>query len=199
VITKDGKSLYAVDGTAVHAFSRDKATGQLTQRPDPVVSHGSGPVGIAVDPSNLSSVYVVAAGSGAIDVFSRNKITSDLTQLAAPNGCVTADGSGGQCVAASNLAPVGALARDYVYKTTRFVYVAGANGLAVLLRNKHTGALTPVGPAPAGCTTETGDGITCLPGKGLSGLTDIVTTGAFKHIYVAGTTFDSVVTLRQGG
>jgi 6-phosphogluconolactonase (cycloisomerase 2 family) len=198
MIAKDGKSLYAVDGTAVHVFSRNKSTGVLSQHADAVASNGSGPVGVAADPTG-ANVYVVASGSGAVDVFSRDKSTGDLTQLAAPNGCVTEDGSGGQCVTASALASLGALTSVFVYKTTLFVYVAGADGLGVLLRNKHTGALTPVGPAPAGCTTETGDGITCLGGKGLGGLTDVVTTGGGKHIFVAGTTFDSVVTLRQGG
>ena len=61
----------------------------------------------------------------------------------------------------------------------------------------NAGALTPLAD-PAGCVNETGTG-PCLIGKGIGGLTDIFSTGGGKHIYVAGTTFDSVVTFHQGG
>jgi hypothetical protein len=199
MISRDGKTLYAVDGSDVLVFQRNKTSGALTQIPSPSLSNVSGPIGVTADQQGTpTSVYVVGSNN-VVGVFARNKSTGALTQLGLPDGCVNVGGTSG-CTAGPNLGSIGSLTRLFAYKTNRFVYVAGNAGVAAFGRTKsgtHAGALTPL-PGTAGCATENGAG-GCLPAKGIGGLTDIFSTGGGKHIYVAGTTFDSVVTFHQGG
>jgi hypothetical protein len=193
-ISRDSKNLYAVtDADSLLVFSKS-STGVLTQRQTLAVPNVSGLVGVAVDAaSKATSVYV--AGSNSIGVFTRDKNTGLLSQPGTqPQVCINAAGSGG-CTAASGLGQIGALVGIAVYKTNRFAYAAGVNGLGSFARNKTTAALTPLA-GQAACTTETGGA--CLAGKGIGGLTDIQTT-ATKHEYVTGTTFNSVVATHLGG
>jgi hypothetical protein len=198
MISRDGKTLYAVDGSDVLVFQRNKTTGALTQIPSPSLSNVSGPIGVTADQQGTPTSVYVAGSNNVVGVFGRNKSTGALTQLAGTDGCVSA--GGGACTAGPRLASIGSLSRLFAYKTNRFVYVAGSSGVAAFGRTKsgvHAGALTPLAD-PAGCVNETGTG-PCLIGKGSGGLTDIFSTGGGKHIYVSGTTFDSVVTFHQGG
>ena len=196
-ITRDGKTLYAVTDADAAGVQAKSSTGVLTQLQTLAVSNVSGLVSVAVDAgSKTTSVYVAGAGSNSIGVFSRNKSDGTLTQLAGTAGCVNAAGAGA-CTAAPALGQIGTLIGAVVYKTNRFVYVAGTGGVASFARNKTSLVLTPLA-APAACTTETGNGGACLAGKGIGGLTDIQTTST-KHEMVSGTAFSSVVTLHLGG
>jgi hypothetical protein len=202
VVSRDGKSVYAVDGNDVLVFSRSKTTGALTQLASPAVSNVSGLNGVSIDQQGTPTSVYVTGTNNAVGVFARSKSDGTLTQLALADGCVNASGAGG-CTAAPKMASIGALTRLVVYKTNRYVYVAGDDGVLVLSRIKsgvHGGALTTLLNAaptdPANCVTEGGAG-GCLSGQGLGGLTDIFSTGGGKHIYVSGTDFDSVVTLHQ--
>lgn len=197
--TRDNRTLYAVDGSDVLVFSRSLGTGALTQVASPALSNVSGPVGVSADQQGIPTNVYVAGSNNVVGVFARNKSTGALTQLAGTDGCVSA--GGGACTAAPRLANIGALTHLFGYKTNRYVYVAGDNGVAAFGRTKsgvHRGALAPLAD-PAGCVTETGDGGQCLAGKGIGGLNDILSTGGGKHIYVSGTDFDSIVTFHQGG
>src|SRR6185437_4130051 len=108
MISRDGKTLYAVDGSDVLVFQRNKTTGALTQIPSPSLSNVSGPIGGTADQQGTpTSVYVVG-------VFGRNKSTGALTQLAGTDGCVSA--GGGACTAGPRLASIGSLSRLFAYK-----------------------------------------------------------------------------------
>jgi hypothetical protein len=209
-IPRGGKTLYAVDGDNLLVFSRNLATGALTGIQCLGPGGGCTPIhdvaglsGVATDHTgNASSVYVTGADSHSIGVFARDKKTGLLTQLnvnGPSDGCVSEDGSGGACIAGSSLADLGNLVGLTVYKTNRFVYVAGGDGIANFSRDKKTRRLTQLADGTtSACITEGGTG-GCAPGSGLGGLTDIFSTGGGKHVYVSGATFDSVATLHQGG
>lgn len=208
-VSRDGKTLYAVDGSDVLVFQRTKTTGALTQLPSPAMSNVTGPNGVSVDQQGTPTSVYVTGSNNVVGVFARNKSNGTLTQLpgnGGQDGCVSA--GGGACTAGPRLGNIGNLVGLVVYKTNRFVYVAGANGVAAFSRIKsgdHGGAVAPL-PDPAGCVTATGDGGQCidanglLSGGGIGGLTDIFSTGGGKHIYVSGSVGGgSVVTLHQGG
>lgn len=193
-ITRDGKTLYAVDGSNVLVFARNTQTGVLTEVQSVTPAGVGSLVGVAPDVAGkTTSVYV--AGTTGIAVFSRNKLDGTLTTLAA-QPCINAGGTGG-CTAAPGLGQIGSLIGIVVYKTNRFAYAAGTSGVASFARSKSTLQLTPLAGS-AGCTTNTGNAGACLAAKGLGGLTDLQTTST-KHEYVSGTTFSSVVALHFGG
>lgn len=201
MVSRDGKTLYAVDGSNVLVFQRNKTTGALTQLASPSLNVVSGPIGVTADQQGTpTSVYVVGSND-VVGVFARSKSNGALTQLTnGTDGCLSETGSGGQCLTAANLGSIGSLSRVFAYKTNRFVYVAGDAGVAAFGRTKsgtHAGALTPL-PGAAGCASENGAG-GCLSAKGIGDLTDIFSTGGGKHIYVSGTSLDAVVTFHQGG
>jgi hypothetical protein len=195
-ISRDNKTLYAVtDADRLLVFNRGLSTGVLTQLQNLTVPNVTGLVSVAVDAASKATSVYVAGSNNAIGVFTRDKNTGQLSQPQLQT-CVNETGSGG-CTAAPALGEIGTLVGAVVYKTNRFAYAAGTDGLASFARNKSTLALTPLA-APAACTTETGNGGACLAGKGIGGLTDIQTT-ATKHEYVTGSTFNSVVALHLGG
>jgi hypothetical protein len=193
-ITRNGQTLYAVDGANVLVFSRNPQTGALTEIQSIAAPGGiTGLTGVGADVANrATNVYV--SGSNGIGVFARN--LDGTLAAGSPQSCLNATGAGG-CTAAPGLAQVGSLVGVVVYKTNRFVYAAGANGLASFARAKATGQLTPLA-TPAGCTTNTGSGGACLVAKGMAGLTDIQSTST-KHELVSGTAFNSVVAAHLGG
>ena len=202
VVSRDGKTVYAVTSSAILVFSRNRVTGALTQQQSLIPSNVSGLNGVSVDQQGTPTSVYVTGTNNAVGVFARDRSNGTLTQLGGADGCVNASGSGG-CTAAPKMASIGPLKRLVVYKTNRYVYVAGDDGVLVLSRIKsgaHGGALTTLLNAtptdPANCVTEGGAG-GCLSGQGIGGLTDIFSTGGGKHIYVSGTDFDSVVTFHQ--
>ena len=166
MVSRDGKTVYAVDGADVRVFQRNKTSGALTQIPSPSFSNVSGPIGVTADQQGTPTSVYVAGSNNVVGVFGRNKSTGALTQLAGTNGCVSA--GGGACTSAPRLASIGSLSRLFAYKTNRYVYVAGSSGVAAFGRTKsgaNAGALTPLAD-PAGCVNETGTGH-CLIGKGI--------------------------------
>jgi len=101
-VSPDGKSVYvgAFKGNTVAVFARNSATGALTQpagvtgcisnTPTSGCSTGlalGAPEGLAIS-SDGNNVYVAAALSSALDVFSRNPSTGALTQAAGGAGCI---------------------------------------------------------------------------------------------------------------
>ena len=108
----------------------------LTQLQTLAVSNVSGLVGVAVDAgSKTTSVYVAGSGSNSIGVFSRNKSDGTLTQLAGPTAASTRPGRAA-ATAAPGLGQIGSLIGVVVYKTNRFAYAAGTDGVASFARNK---------------------------------------------------------------
>jgi DNA-binding beta-propeller fold protein YncE len=101
-VSPDGLNVYvgAFFGNAVVAFSRDPSTGVLAQLPGTTgciatatagcaTGIGVGAIeGLAVSPDG-ASVYAAAAASNALTELARDPSTGALTQLAAPNSCIS--------------------------------------------------------------------------------------------------------------
>jgi 6-phosphogluconolactonase (cycloisomerase 2 family) len=137
-ISPDGRHLYAAgyrDG-AVALFSRDATTGRLTyvgRTKDGVggVEDTGSPCSVAVSPDG-KHVYVASHWDHAVVVFSRDRITGELTFVEAQQ-----DGVGGVD---------GLYVSQWVTVSPdgRHVYAAGYRdyALAVFIRNEATGKLT---------------------------------------------------------
>lgn len=111
-MSKTGRQLYVASavGHSVAIFARNAATGVLTQLPAPsgcIAMNGDGVTcreavsmfgaTSIVATENGQHVYVAAPSSHAVVAFARDKKTGALTQLAAPNGCVSVTGDGSTC------------------------------------------------------------------------------------------------------
>ncbi|MBI3059231.1 MAG: beta-propeller fold lactonase family protein, partial [Deltaproteobacteria bacterium] len=95
---------------------------------------------VAVSPDG-KHVYVASTQSDAVAVFSRDKATGVLTQLAGTDGCVSETGTGGNCAGGKALDGADAVA---VSPDGKHVYVASntSDAVAVFSRDKATGVLT---------------------------------------------------------
>ena len=155
---------------------RDTATGELSQdlvlpavsraiRPRAAL-RGWGSTGNRRGPSpDGLNVYVAAYFANALTSFDRNPLSGNLTQKPGAAGCISEDGSGGDCEDGSGLDGVHGVTVSpdgkNVYATAKF-----SNVLSIFDRGAG-GALTRK-PAPAGCVSETGaDG--CADGTGIGG------------------------------
>jgi len=209
-ISPDGKSVYvaALFSNAVAVFARDAGSGALTQLAPPngcvaqagdgvTCQEGIGLVGVsavAVSPDN-AHVYVAAYASG-LAVFARDPVTGALQQLPAPDGCLSVSGGG-----ASDCADIygpGTPTRVLVSPDGEFVYTAAVNGstIAAFARDKATGKLTQL-PAPEGCLSMTGDGVTCKAALALEGATSLSISKNGKHLYVASYYSDAVAIFQR--
>lgn len=179
------------------------ATGDLTQKPFPqgcfVQRDGEtgaatncvparfpgGPREVQISPDGKHA-YTVTGGGLAI--FDRDS-TGALTQKAGTAGCISGDGSAGQCA-------VGRLGESAIALSPdgKNVYTAGggSRGVFTHTRDPATGELTQ-SAGPAACTTATGspgpDGVnTCAVGRGLQGsFVEVTVSPDGKNVYVAST------------
>jgi DNA-binding beta-propeller fold protein YncE len=102
VVSPDGRNVYvgAFKGNAIAVFTRNPSTGALAQPSDmtgcisyaPLAECAPGvalaaPEGMAISPDG-DNVYVAAALSSALDVFTRNPSTGALTQASGGAGCI---------------------------------------------------------------------------------------------------------------
>ena len=204
-VTPNAKNVYvaARDSNAVAAFARDKVTGGLTQLAGTaacVSENGTGgacvngvaldtPTGIAASKDN-KNVYVASGGSHAVAVFARDRTTGALTQLAGTAGCVSEDGTAGNC--SDGHALLGAFAVT-VSPNGKNVYVAArdASAIAVFARDRTTGALTQVAGTD-GCVSEDGSGGVCADGKGLAGVVALTVSRDGKNLYAAAETGNAI-------
>lgn len=209
-ISPDGKSVYVAGfgDNAVAIFSRDPASGALTQLAAPngcIADEGDGvtcqdgvglygPSGVTVSPDN-AHVYVASYASG-ITTFTRNPVTGALTQLPAPDGCIAEYGGGGSgCTDAYGpVSPTSVL----VSPDGKFVYTLALNGnaIGVYQRNKATGKLTQL-PAPEGCLSATGDGVTCKSALALDAPRGLSISKNGKHLYVASSDSDAIAIFKR--
>jgi DNA-binding beta-propeller fold protein YncE len=167
-VSPDGTSVYATAFTsgAVSSYSRDPATGALTQTgcvaeaglvPGCGTARGiRGPDVVTVSPDGRN-VYVGAFTGSAVAVLTRDAATGTLTQPAGAAGCVGGTSSDG-CAPGVTMGSIEGLA---ISGDGANVYAAAATGNAVdaFSRDSTTGALTQtdclVNTATTGCTTAT--------------------------------------------
>ncbi|HEU5265024.1 MAG TPA: beta-propeller fold lactonase family protein [Gaiellaceae bacterium] len=211
-VSPDGASVYVASffSDAVAAFSRDTATGALTQLSGAsgcVSETGSG--GSCVDGAALdgartvvvspdgANVYVAAETSGAISVFARDELTGALTQLPGLAACVSQTGADGTCVDGRALGGAGGIE---VSADGAFVYVAslGSDAVATFSRDPGTGALAQL-PGTAGCVSETGNGGSCLDGTALDRARSLSLSPDGSSLYVAAEASDAIAVLSRDG
>jgi 6-phosphogluconolactonase (cycloisomerase 2 family) len=209
-LSPDGASVYvnAYSSNGVAAFSRNSGTGALTQLAGTagcVTDNGTGgtctdgtalvnPIGVTVSPDG-TSVYVTADASDAVAVFARNTGTGALTQLAGTAGCLSETGSSGACTDVYGLdGPFNVV----ISPDGRHTYVSTtwSGGVAVLTRNKATGALTQM-PGTAGCVSDNGTGGLCQDLRGLWGPRELVLSPDGETLHVASEWSDTLTVLSR--
>ena len=105
----------------------------------------------------------------------------DLTQLSGTAGCISGDGSGGDC------ATDAVIESPYGIATSadgRSVYSTRSAGVVGFARDPATGALTRIAGS-TGCVTEDGTGGLCADGVGLLTPTGVAVSYDGRSVYVA--------------
>jgi 6-phosphogluconolactonase (cycloisomerase 2 family) len=138
-----------------------------------------GPRGAALSPDG-KNVYVTSVSGVA--AFNRSPTTGALTQLPGTAGCVSEDGSAGECADGN---AVGGASGVAVSADGKNVYVVGSSdAVAVFARNATSGALTQLA-GTAGCVSQTGSGGACVDGKALDFAFSVAVSADGKSVYVA--------------
>jgi DNA-binding beta-propeller fold protein YncE len=167
------------DGCITQAGSGDCGAGRALESASGLVVSGDG-----------RHVYVAARDSGAVAAFRRNRRTGALRQLAGRRGCVGGEPAD-RCAAARNLAGARAL---ILSPDDRSLYVATAGGLAVLARDRRSGALRQV-PGRGGCVTESGrEG--CAVGRAVGSALWVAAGREGRSLYLLGRS-DAVAVFRR--
>ena len=193
-LSPDGRNAYAANAAGVTIFSRDPASGVLSQLPglagctaavESAIctrAHGvAAPMHVAVSPDGRS-VYVAAFNSAAVAVFSRAPATGAITQLPGTQGCLSARRDQG-CARGR---AVGAPQALTVSPDGRYVYLAAFEGVAVFARDKRTGALTQL-PGRYGCISRWRQG--CARARGLEQeANSVAVTPDGRYLYVGSAT-----------
>jgi len=200
-VSNDGANVYvgARDAGAVVIFSRNAATGALTQLSGLagcVSQDGSGGLcaqgpglvgarGVTISNDNKNA-YIASEdinGNSGVAVFSRNTVTGGLTQLSAPAGCFAVNGDGVTCTAARGLLTA---IHPAMSSDDKNLYVASrdSNSLAIFSRNTTTGALTQLSGTD-GCIADSGGDPTCAVGKGLNQVVFVSGTQDGGNMYAA--------------
>lgn len=205
-VSPDGLSVYATSraSNTVSVFRRNRSTGALTQLPAgagcisglPVPNCANGRALVAPDVVVVSpdgrNVYVGSFFGNAVASFERSRSTGALTQPDGSAGCIAEATSG--CASGFALgAPEGmAISRDGAS-----VYVASAlsNAVAVLSRDRSTGALTQATEG-SGCiasATLTG----CVTGVQLSGANAVAVSQRRGDVYVTSLFSNSITSFSR--
>jgi DNA-binding beta-propeller fold protein YncE len=210
-VSPDGLSVYATSraSNTVSVFRRNSSTGALTQLPAgagcisglPVPNCANGralvaPGVVTVSPDG-KNVYVGSFFGNAVASFERSRSSGALTQPDGSAGCIAEAISG--CAPGFALgAPEGmAISSDGAR-----VYVASAvsNALAVLSRDRSTGALTQATDG-SGCIA--GAPLTgCAPGVQLDGANAVAVSPSRGDVYVTSLFSNSITSFsrsRQSG
>lgn len=153
VVSPDGRNVYvgAFKGSAIAVFTRDPSTGALAQPSGtsgcisytPLAECAPGvalaaPEGMAISPDG-DNVYVAAALSSALDVFTRNPSTGALTQASGGAGCIVETALAG-CTTGTQLGGADAVA---VSPDDSDVYLTSvlSNSVTSFTRTPTTGQL----------------------------------------------------------
>ena len=135
-------------------------------------------------------VYAAVRDSGAVAAFRRDSRTGALRQLAGRRGCTGGAPTDG-CAAARNLAGARALTLS---PDGRSVYVATAGGLAVLARDRRSGALRQLAGRD-GCVTESGQA-GCAAGRAVASALWVAAGREGRSLYLLGRS-DAVSVFRR--
>ncbi|MGH2963923.1 MAG: lactonase family protein [Solirubrobacterales bacterium] len=201
-VSPDGKSVYVAshgyptNTSAVVRLKRNTSNGAISQPAGAagcISDDGSGPCAdghaigapqdLAVSPDG-KNVYVASAPAGspgAVLTLNRDTSTGAITQPAGTAGCISADGSGGECADAHGIGTV--QNNVAVSPDGKSVYVASFGGGIVRFdRDRSTGALTqPAGAA--GCISDDGSG-PCADGHAIGSPTALAVSPDGKSVYV---------------
>jgi DNA-binding beta-propeller fold protein YncE len=148
------------------------------------------PAALALSPDGRN-LYVAAAGSDALTVFARNARTGALRQLEGPGSCLSAQ-PGPDCVVGRSFNEPTSVA---VSPDGARVYVAGRrfpSAVAILTRAPDGRVTQP--PGPPGCVSHLG-GFDCGVARGLASPEEIIVARDNRHVLVAGSRSNSVVSL----
>lgn len=198
-VSPDGKNVYVMsdNGNSIAAFSRNAATGALTQLggTDGCVST-TGSSGMCATNSLIqrprmaafspdgADMYVADISSGVIG-FSRNAAGA-LTQLPGSGGCVTVTGSGGACQLGTTLGNANGVAVSADGGSVYVVSIDPTNTVSVFNRDAATGSVAQL-PGQAACVSEDGTGGACADGVALTSATWPAVTPDGAHVVVTGT------------
>jgi 6-phosphogluconolactonase (cycloisomerase 2 family) len=107
--------------------------------------------------------------------------TGELTQLNGQSGCISNTGTSGACVPGNGLDGAGWVE---ISNDGKYVYVASftSSTITTFSRNPNTGVLTQL-PGIQGCIGDTGDGVTCAHGNGLSGAVSLALSPDGNQLY----------------
>jgi 6-phosphogluconolactonase (cycloisomerase 2 family) len=171
VVSPDGNHVYVASGNganAIAAFSRNKTSGVLTQLAAPndciaqdavpgcgvMTAKGLTGVRALAMTSNGRFLYSAASQSpGAVAVFRRDPATGALSQLPAPDNCVSADAATGCAI--TNLRGNVNPSSIVLSPDERFVYAAdSSNGAILALARTASGGLRQLA-GTAGCVSAT--------------------------------------------
>ena len=206
-VSPDGSSVYVgaggVGSNGIAIFDRNAANSDLTQKSGTAgCVTESGSAGLCQDGKALAlagavtvspddkSVYVASFGSDAVAIFDRDTgggVTNGaLTQKAGTAGCVSDDGSAGECQDGVALNGAGGVT---VSPDGKSVYTgASENADAVSIFDRDTsggaghGALTQKA-GTAGCVSDSGTAGACQDGKALNDTRNVVVTPDGASVY----------------
>ncbi len=209
-VSPDGESVYvgSYDTQAIAIFDRDTATGELTQKPglDGCISqsgsggacrtgHGMGRVDRVIVSGDGLNVYAAGSdGGNSVIAFDRDPSTGEIEQKPGTAGCLSDDGSGGQCQDGKALFHVEGLAISpdgrSLYATSRFT-----DAVAIIDRDPSDGSIAQKA-GTAGCVSETGSGGECADGVALDSgsphLKSPVVSPDGENLYVPASDSDAV-------
>jgi DNA-binding beta-propeller fold protein YncE len=172
VISDDGRNVYVLTARGVLGFTRDPATGALSQllTPDGCIAKppsgacatlrpaDQGVLALTLSPDGASA-YI--ASEGSLAAFARSAVNGGLQQLPGRAACLTPGGEH-RCASARALVNPNALATS---RDGRNVYVAAREGIVALARNPRSGRLHQLA-GTAGCINAGGRDL-CNNGTGL--------------------------------
>jgi len=206
-ISPDGRSAYVVtqaSNNALVSFTRDPETGLLTEQGciseeavlagECKTTKGKGlkkPYGVTVSPDGRS-VYVASHDDEAVAEFSRDPSTGVVTQLQAPDECVSSTASS-ECATDTAVGLEKAIG-VVVSPDGRDVYVAAGGtepggAIVAFERNSETGALTQLA-GKEGCISTAN--AACEKGIAINGPEDLLVSPDGRNVY-ANSSQDSAV------
>ena len=206
-------------GDAISIFSRNTTTGALTQLAGAAgcvnldgsdgCADGRGLDGVRATVISPDGEHLYAVGgtqdgtdqqgtvlvNGAVTAFDRNPSTGQITQLPGTDGCISDDGTGGDCVDGRALDNASDLAispdGEHVYITARF-----SDSITMLARKAETGQLSQTAVTGNDCISETGSA-GCGDGRGLDSPVSVAVSGDGQNVYVASVNSDAVAVFRR--